>query len=145
MTTFVATVIAGVLAFVAGITWNPSSGVVEAQGYRQPVACDQSVAINTAAASTLEAVALTAGQRIHVCAWTFTGGGITAVTLVRGTGTNCATSPVVLTGAMELGDNTSLSHGSGAGVLIRLPIGSALCVTNGAALQLSGVITYAKG
>lgn len=118
--------------------------VAEAQALRVAVACDQTAAISTAAAATGQLVALTAGQRIAVCSYVLNGAGATTAKFVRGTGAACGTGTADVTGAMKLIDGSSIPHGSGAGALFRLPAGEALCLTNSAAVQVSGHVTFAK-
>jgi hypothetical protein len=82
---------------------------------------------------------------VDVCGFVLTGGGATSATLVRGTGTTCGTGTTALTGPMELGDNTTVTFGNGTGrILTQLAPGQALCITNGAAIQLSGVVSFAR-
>ena len=116
---------------------------VQAQG-RSPLACGTSVAISTAAASTISLVAETALQRISVCSFVLNGAGATTAKFVRGTGATCGTGTADVTGAMKLIDGSSIPHGDGSGVVFRLPVGERLCLTNSAAIQVSGVLTYAK-
>lgn len=117
---------------------------VEAQVGRSPVACGLSAVIDTAAASTLQTVALAAGRRIHVCGFVLTGGGATSVRFVRGTGANCGTGTTNVSGPMELGDNTVIPYGGGEGAVFILPAGQALCLTNSAAIQVSGIVSYTR-
>lgn len=109
-----------------------------------PYVCNSSVVVSTAAAATSELVALTAGQSIRVCSFVLTGGGATTVQFKSGTGTTCGTGTVNRTGALELADNTAIPVGSGVGVIFRGAAGEALCMTNSAAIQVSGVVTYGK-
>lgn len=131
--------------FVLLAVWGLSSTVTAQRvNFRDPLTCDQSVAVSMATATTTQMVALTAAQRVLVCGFAFSGGGTTTAKFVRGTGANCATGQADVTAPFEFADNVSVSYGGGAGTIFRLPTGEALCVTNGAAVQLSGVITYAK-
>lgn len=140
---FVALLIVALLwPTVASRTVAPLS----AQGvnFRAPVVCDQLVIISGSSAATAELVGLTAAQRINVCGFVLTGAGATTVKLVRGTGTACGTGTADVTAAFELGDNTNVPFGGTVGTVARLPAGSALCWTNGQAVQVSGVLSYAK-
>lgn len=106
--------------------------------------CDRSVAISGNTLGTTQIVAAATGQRIYLCGFVLTGGGATTAQFVSGTGTNCATNTTTLTGALELGDNTAVAYGGGVGFVARTAAGHALCWTNGAAVQVSGLVTYAQ-
>lgn len=123
---------------------GPAAPAVSAQNFN-PVACLDHVNISTASAATAELVALTANQRISVCGMVLTGGGATTFKLVRGTGTNCGTGTADVTAAFELGDNTSVPIGGAVGAWETLAAGQALCGTNSAAVQVSGIVFYRKG
>lgn len=114
------------------------SPAVEAQRVATPVTCSSSAVINTALAATAQLAALSGTRKIVVCNFTLTGGGATTYKLVYGTGSNCVTGTTDVTGAFELGDNTSVPV---VGPLV-LPAGKALCGTNSAAVQVSGVLTW---
>ena len=108
------------------------------------VQASNSVAINTAAASTVQIVALSSGKNIFVTSWNVIAAGTTNFTLVYGTGTNCGTGTTALTGAYPLIAQAGISVGHGAGVVLVVPRGNALCVTNSAAIQASGSVSYAQ-
>jgi hypothetical protein len=107
-------------------------------------AASNSAAISTASASTVQLVALTSGQSIFVTSWDVMSAGTTNVTLVYGTGTNCGTGTTSLTGAYPLIAQAGISKGIGLGAILFVPPGNALCVTNSAAIQISGSISYVK-
>lgn len=111
---------------------------------RDPISCDQSAIISGNTAATVQLVGLTATQRIRVCGFVLTGGGATTAKFVRGTGTNCGSGTADLTAAFELGDNTVVAYGGGAGVIFQSALGEALCWTNSGAVQVSGQLTFAK-
>mgnify|MGYP001584482886 CR=1 FL=1 len=62
------------------------------------------------------------------------------VTLVYGTGSNCGTGTTSLTGAYPLIAQAGIAKGNGAGPVLFVPSGNALCVTNSAAIQISGSV-----
>lgn len=103
-----------------------------------------SAAISVAAATTTQIIALTAGQTIHVTSYDFMAAGTNNVTLVYGTGTNCATGQVPLTGAYPLIAQAGISKGNGTGQVLYIPIANALCVTTSGSGQLSGSVSYVK-
>lgn len=108
------------------------------------ITCNASAPISGNTIATAQLVALTAGQRIYVCAVAVNGAGITTAKLVRGTGTNCGTGTADLMGAAKLIDGATFAVGDGVGSLMRLPAGEALCWTNSAAIQVSGFVSYTK-
>ena len=106
--------------------------------------CPSSAVINVAAAATTELVALTASQVIRVCSFVITGDtAATTATFVYGTGSNCAGSPVALTGAMRMVDEGSISSTGMNGSLFRTASANALCLT-AATGAVTGFVTYAK-
>jgi hypothetical protein len=123
---------------------SPLETPLQAQQFRAPIVCDQAVAVSMSTATTTEMVALTAGQRVQVCGFALSAGGATTAKLVRGTGANCGTSTTDITAPFEFADNSSLVYGNGVGTVVRLPTGTALCITTSQAVALSGVITYTK-
>jgi len=104
----------------------------------------KSVAITTASATTVELVALASGKSIYVTTFDVVSAGATTVTFKYGTGTNCGTGTVNLTGAYPMAANTVITKGSGVGVALNIPQGNALCITNSAGVQISGSVSYAQ-
>jgi hypothetical protein len=100
---------------------------------------DTTAPITMSTAATTQMIALSGSTRTWIDNLSIIAAGATNVTLVYGTGTNCATSPSNLSGAYPLAANTGL-------VLQRIvvPAGQALCVTNSAAIQISGHVTYTQ-
>ena len=103
-----------------------------------------SVAVNMSTATTTQHVALSGTTLIRVTGIVLVAGGTTNVTFAYGTGTNCGTGTTSISGAMPLVANSGLSIGSGVGAVLVIPSGQALCITNSAAVQLSGWITYTQ-
>lgn len=101
-----------------------------------------SAAITTASAATSQIVALSGSTKIYVTSFDFMAAGTTNVTLVYGSGTNCATGLTALTGVYPLIPQTGISKGSGIGAVLVVPAGKALCITNSAAIQVSGSVSY---
>jgi hypothetical protein len=131
------------ILIVAGLMLSPP--VVEAQGPgKAPVLCTASVPVTGSTAVTTELVALAAGKRVYVCGFVLNGAGAATVTLKYGTGTACATGTASLTGAMKLIDGSTIAVGTGAGMITKTPVSQSLCWTNSAAVQVSGVLSYAQ-
>lgn len=108
------------------------------------VASATSKAISTAAATTVELVALSGTKNIFVTSFNIVAAGTTTYKFVYGTGTACATGTTDLTGAYTLVANGYVSSGSGLGSVLVVPPGKALCAINSQAIQVSGSISYAQ-
>ncbi len=108
------------------------------------IQASNSVAISTAAATTTQLIGLVSGKTIFVTSWDVIAAGTTNVTLVYGTGTNCGTGTTSLTGAYPLIAQAGIAKGNGTGNVLVVPRGNALCITNSAAIQVSGAVSYAQ-
>ena len=106
------------------------------------VACDSSVQIALASATTTQMVAAIAGKSIYVCSFVLNGSNSTNSKLVYGTGTNCGTGLVSLTPAFALAFGTSVSAGGGLGYLLKVPAGNALCVNNSSSSGVNVLVSY---
>lgn len=105
--------------------------------------CPSSAVVNVAAAATTQLVALAASQIIRVCSFVITGDtAATTATFVYGTGANCGTGQVALTGAMRMVDEGSLAISGANGSLFRTAASNALCLT-AATGAVTGFVTYA--
>jgi hypothetical protein len=96
--------------------------------------------------ATGEQVALTTGQTIYVCGFYATlGGTAPTVKLQYGTGTNCGTGSVDLTGAFAPAPNgTPLTMSSG-GTIAATAVSNALCIVlAGTTPTIAGLLTYVK-
>ena len=102
----------------------------------------QSVPINIATAVTTQLVPIVAGAAIYVTSWDVIAGGTGNFRLVYGTGALCATGQVNLTGAYPLTAQNGIAKGSGAGAVLKVPVGNALCAITDAAVQMSGSVSY---
>jgi hypothetical protein len=105
--------------------------------------CGNSVAISVAAGGRTELVALTAAKSIYVCSFAVVATTAVTVKFDYGTGVNCATSPVSLTGAMPLGATGTLAMEPGSVPLFKTATANALCINLGGGVQVSGFLTYA--
>jgi hypothetical protein len=120
---------------------NPVLTVEQAGTTAEPAFTCELHATVSAANTTAEIVALSAGKTIRVCAFLL--GNATAGTFkfVDGTGTACATSPSDLTTAMGIADKAIVPLAAGRGSLFRTRSGRALCMTAGTG-TVTGVVTY---
>lgn len=106
--------------------------------------CPSSAVINVAAAATTQLVALQSSQIIRVCSFVISGDtAATTATFVYGTGSNCATGQVSLTGAMRMVDEGNISSTGMNGSLFRTIASNALCLT-AATGAVTGFVTYAQ-
>jgi hypothetical protein len=106
--------------------------------------CPSSAVINVAAAATTQLVALASSQIIRVCSFVISGDTLaTTATFVYGTGANCGTGQVALTGAMRLPDEGSIALSGMNGSLFRSIASNALCLT-AATGAVTGFVTYAQ-
>lgn len=106
--------------------------------------CPSSAVINVAAAATTQLIALASSQIIRVCSFVITGDtAATTATFVYGTGANCATGQVALTGAMRMVDEGGISSTGMNGSLFRSIASNALCLT-AATGAVTGFVTYAQ-
>ena len=125
--------------------FTPSMGAYE-------VRCDSSVVINQATATTTQLVALAAGKKIYVCsAMVNQVGAVTAPTFqfVYGTGANCVTGQValtgVITGANVAGTITNPQFGgTGLGYVFSAPASQALCITTTTTQPQKGLLSYTQ-
>jgi hypothetical protein len=106
------------------------------------IACDSSALLSMTTATTTQAIALQAGKSIYVCGFVINAGGTTTAKLVHGTGTNCATGIADLTPPFSLINGASVPFGNGVGRVLKTNSGSALCVTNSAAIAVRVLISY---
>jgi hypothetical protein len=94
--------------------------------------------------TTLEIVPATAAKKIYVTFAHVESAGAGNLTFVYGTGTNCGIGQVAIGGAISLTAQTGFAGGAGVGSILTVPAGNALCITNSAAVQMSGWLTAAK-
>jgi len=82
-------------------------------------------------------------QQIYVTAIALVPVATSVVTLTAGTGTNCGTNTISLTGAMTFAAGQTLLHGAGYGAVLVLPRGYDLCITIATAAA-PGTLAYAQ-
>jgi hypothetical protein len=125
-------------------TTSTTAGVNSSGALAGMVGCNSSAVLSMSTSTTTQAIALAAGKSIYVCAFVMNGGGTTTGRFVHGTGTNCATSPSNLSPAFNLINGGVINLGSGLGQILKTSAGSALCVTNSAAVALNVLIVYTQ-
>ena len=124
---------------------NPS-GSVGSTGTSLPLACDLSVPINVASATTTALVTPSGTKSVYVCAFSLTVSGTApTVQFEYGTGVACAGSPTALTGPYTATVGNEISAGAGMGTIMRAPAGNGVCVvTTGTTPGAQGILTYAQ-
>jgi hypothetical protein len=101
-------------------------------------------AVNVSTATTSQIVAQSGSTKIYVTYAHVESAGTTTFKFVYGTGTNCGTGTTDLHPAFAWTAQDGFSGGSGLGPILVVPAGNALCVTNSAAVQVSGWIAYTQ-
>lgn len=101
-----------------------------------------SVAINVSTATTTQLVAISGSTSIYVTSFDVIAGGTGNITFEYGTGSNCGTGTTALTGAYNLTAQAGIAKGNGAGTILKVPSGNALCVLTSAAVQMSGSVSF---
>jgi hypothetical protein len=112
-----------------------------------------SAPINISSATTAQLVALSGTTTIYVCSFVAAANAGTnpSIQFEYGTGSNCATSPVVLTGAMATGVTVAtgvagpIFAGGGSATIFKSAAGNELCaVTAGTTPNFQGYVTYVQ-
>lgn len=111
-----------------------------------PTVQKSSVAVAISTATTTQLVALSAGKTIYFCGFVGSMGGTTpAVTFEYGTGSNCATGTVVLTGAIAPTSGSILLMPIGSSTWFQTASANALCALSaGTTPSIQGVLTYVQ-
>lgn len=104
----------------------------------------KSVAVDVAASATTQLIAGVSRQAIYITSFDFMAAATNNVNLVYGTGTNCATGQVELTGAYPLIAQAGISKGNGLGTVLYVPQGNALCIITSGSSQLSGSVSFVQ-
>ena len=144
--------IGGTTAAGSAVAGNPVQLAGEASGnVTRVIICDKFAAVNISTATTTKIIPLVSGQTTYLCGWHFYSGGTNNVALVYGTGTNCGTGTLGITGGTTAA--TGYNFLAQSNVSVQLPAGSPVketaaandtCIITSAAVQLSGVISYTQ-
>lgn len=113
-------------------------------GASSSVSATASAAVTMSSATTTRFITGVSGKTTYVTSFDLIAGGLTSATIVAGTGTNCGTGSVSLTGAYPFSAQAGLTKGDGVGAVLFAPVGDDVCVTNSASVQLSGSLSYAQ-
>jgi hypothetical protein len=124
--------------------------VVAGQNSASPIYCTGLPKfLNMSTATTTEIVALSGSTHIYVCGVAVVTSGTTNVTVVSGTGSNCATSQAAVSPAFPFVPNSATAGinwtAGGGNVVTRTnDAGDALCVTSSGAVTVAVVVSYAQ-
>jgi len=134
-------------AAAVGTTANPLAAGTEyylgaTTNWTPAPACDQRATVTLAGAGTTQIIAASGATSVRLCHLSLSLDGASDVTVVQGTGVNCATGPANITGAyqnllglaLDLGDRSLVTAGAS----------QAVCVTLSAAVNGGGFVTYAQ-
>jgi hypothetical protein len=110
-------------------------------GLSTPYGCDKSVRVSTSTAGLAQVVALSGTTTIRICGFSIMAAGATTFTLSGGTGTNCGTGNVTITGGYSLIAQTSVNAFSSSPIAFATA-GQAVCINNSAAVAIAGFISY---
>jgi hypothetical protein len=120
------------------------AGALSAGNVTGLIQASASAAISMNTATTTQIIALSGSTKIYVTSYDVISAGTANVTFVYGTGSNCGTGQTALTGAYPLTAQAGIAKGSGLGPVLVVPAGNALCVTDSAAVQISGSVAYTQ-
>jgi len=113
---------------------------------RLPAHCTSFVSISVTTDTQL--ITGVAGQRIYICAITLVANAAEIVSIVEGTGTACATSPVALWGSTVDADGMSFAANGGLAMAAAAPFirtsvdGNNLCIRLNGTNRVTGMISY---
>lgn len=125
-----------VSAITGGATGGLLAGVIQAGA---------SGSISVTATGFNQILALSSGRAIYITSYEITAsGGANTVQWEYGTGTNCATGAIALSGVNSYLANGGASRGSGLGPIMVVPAGNELCLGLGSATLVTGSFSYAQ-
>jgi len=151
-----------VAAIIAATMFSPAHAQSVAGCYRDgsggggalnclpAIQASKSAAISVSTSGTIEiiaaipATAIAEARAIYLTSFNFMSAGTVNATLVYGTGTNCGTGQVALTGTYPLVAQAGVSSGNGMGLVLFIPKGNALCITISGSIQVSGSVSYVQ-
>jgi hypothetical protein len=130
-------------AYVAGNSSGNLTGII---------ACDQSAPINMSTATTTQIIPISGtGGRTYICSYDLVVAGANNVTIISGSGTNCASNQAALIGGTTAASgynfaaNGGIAKGSGLGMILKTTTtNNEVCIVTSAAVQLSGSISYTQ-
>lgn len=109
-----------------------------------PVSCPSSAIYDASTNGATKLVTGLSTRNIYICGYQLFAGGTASVSLVTGTGTNCATSQAAVTPAYPLIAQTGVADQSP--VFRGLAVGRSLdlCIKTSAGVAVQGVVYYSQ-
>lgn len=130
---------AGCLLFLLSILLSPP---LKAQMTPSGLGCNKAAIYDASTNGATQIVA--SGSAINICGFTMFAAGTVNVSLVKGTGTNCATAQVALTPAFQFTAQTGLVDPSPYYRGLNAPAGTALCVNASAGVAAQVIVYYSQ-
>lgn len=115
-------------------------GVATAQG----VDCRSSVVYDASTNGSTKLVTGASTKTVYVCGFTLMAGGTVNVSLVYGTGTNCATGETAATPAFQMVAQTNITDSSVFWRGLSAPIGKDLCIKTSAGVAVQAILYYVQ-
>lgn len=106
------------------------------------VSCGRAKIYDASTSGATQLVA--AGSSIYICGFSFFAGGTVNVSLVSGTGTNCATGQASITPAFQFTAQTGFSDASSFFRGLTVPYNTALCINTSAGVAVQAIVFYAQ-
>jgi hypothetical protein len=112
---------------------------------QQQISCANSVIYNASTNGATQLVPALTNARIYLCGYTFWANGVVTVSLVSGTGTNCATGTVTLVPAFVFSAaSQGITDGSGNFRGLATAAGQALCLNTSAGVAVQAIIYFTQ-
>lgn len=110
------------------------------------IGCSASVVYDASTNGSTELVALTGGQSVYVCGYSFAAAGTVNVELDYGTGTACATGNTKILPAWQLNTTSLPGISDGAPFYrgLKTIASNALCIKTSAGVAVQGIVYYTK-
>lgn len=125
-----------------------SAGGLHAQGTSRHLtgmtSCNAAAVYDASTNGATQLVALATGKSIYVCGYTLFAAGTASVSLVSGTGSNCATGQTAETPAFQLTAQTGVADSSPYFRGMITASDTALCIKTSAGVAVQAVVFYAQ-
>jgi hypothetical protein len=109
-----------------------------------PVYCNQSAIYDASTNGATQMVAAPGGSaKVLICGYTLFGGGTASVSLVSGTGTNCATGQAAITPAFSMIAQAKVDDPSPNFRGLLAPPATAVCLKTSAGVAVQAIVYYA--
>lgn len=123
--------------------WLYSPIAVDSHG-QIGTSCYASAIYDASTNGATQLVAAVTGQAVYICGYTLFAGGTANVSLVYGTGSNCATGQTKITPAFQLVAQTGLADSSPFWRGLLAPASQALCLLTSAGVAVQATVYYSQ-